>query len=166
MCFTFQKVSKAGTDTGTWQQTTSCEWGGRWGRGGALFAPQSCLVHGDLHWLGPGQGDLELTCGRFKPASVKFPSFGMTAVTEYQIENCLLKKKIYEFRVRCALFKDLTCSRPSLLHTVTILLDINGGTFNFIRTQFFGVFLQHAYNMFLISRSRLKSPRMLRMFPR
>ena len=73
---------------------------------------------------------------------------------------------MYKFRVRCALFKDLTCKGPSLLHTVTVLLDINGGTFNFIRTPHFGVFLQHAYNMFLISRSRLKLPRMLRMFPR
>ena len=31
---------------------------------------------------------------------------------------------------------------------VTVLLDINGGSVNFIGTPFFGVFLQHAYNMF------------------
>ena len=80
-----------GTELGT--ERGMGEAGGRWGRGGALFARHSCLVHGNLHWLGPGQGDLELTCGRFKPASVKFPSFGLTAVTENQIENCLLKKK-------------------------------------------------------------------------
>ena len=44
---------------------------------------------------------------------MKFPAFGLTVVTEYQIKPCLFKKKkkkMCKFRIRCALFKDLTCN--------------------------------------------------------
>ena len=166
MCFNFQKVSKSRDRHGD-MTADDVMWVGRAVRKGRRPLRSSKL-------LGPRGLALARTRARWfrinmwalQACKCEIPLIWANSGDWVPNWKLLTEKKMYKFRVRCALFKDLTCNRPSLLHTVTILLDINGGTFNFIRTPFFGVFLQHAYNMFLIGRSRLNSPRMLRMFPR